>query len=134
MPKERFSGPPSYGLLGVLVFAWIVPLTYFLITLQTPSAGLIVHILKDLSAVKALPGNAPLIVRIDERHHYYLNSKQVPASGLQSAVQEALRHRFDKVVFVYADLDVAYGETLLAIDAVSGTHAQVVLITSRAKE
>jgi biopolymer transport protein ExbD len=134
--KNRFAGLPSFGILGTVICGLTMPIAILVNPFFAAKnyVGLRVHILRDLAMVKAVSGSEPIVLRIDAEHRYYLNSKQVPAKELPAALQEALRLRLDKVVFVYAHPDVDYGETVFAIDAASGAHARVVLITSLAKD
>jgi len=75
--------------------------------------------------VKLAPPN-----EFEDSVHYFVNSKEVMLAGLPGALEELLRYRPDKVVFIQADHQTDYQSVISAIDAVKGARASAVLVTS----
>lgn len=77
-----------------------------------------------------------MIVYVDPdfRHgghpHYFIHSEEIPLARLHDALEEKLRYRPDKVVFIQADPDVEYQSVISAVDAAKSASATVVLVTS----
>jgi biopolymer transport protein ExbD len=129
---KRFATLPNYGFCCSLVYA---PFAFFLmLTGPAPQHGLYVHIIKDLSVVQPFPGAGPLVIRVDEKGHYYLGSKEVSENDLPATLEEALRLRCDKVVYVEGDPDVQYQSVVYAVDIIRGAKAHVVLVSAPAKQ
>ena len=101
--------------------------------------GLRVRLAKDLSQIQPFPGYQPLIMHISltgrnpDHPHYFINSEEVPLSRLHDALEDKLRYRPDKVVFIQADPDAEYQWVISAIDAAKGARATAVLATSAAR-
>ena len=103
--------------------------------------GFKVTSIKDISSIQPFPGYAPLIVHIDfvshneveGSPHYFLNSEEVELATLPGRLEEALRYRPDKVVFIEAGHDTDYQSVISAIDAVKGSGAAAVLVTAPPK-
>jgi len=135
----RFSALPPFGLFCSLLFPGLV---LFMGWANRVGAhpidpiGFIVHSIKDISQVQPFPGIPSLIVRVDPdfRHadhpHYFIHSEEIPLSRLHDALEEKLRYRPDKVIFIQADPDVEYQSVISAVDAAKGAGATVVLATS----
>lgn len=128
---KRFATLPNYGFCCSLIYA---PFAFFLmLTAPATQHGLYVHIIKDLSMVQPFPGAGPLVIRADEKGHYYLASKEFSENDLPAALEEALRLRGDKVVYVEGDPDVQYQSVVSAVDIIRGARAHVVLVSAPAK-
>ena len=138
--SRRISGLPAFGLMGSLFFSCILVTSSLWnpYLLSQREIGFKVTSIKDISSIQPFPGYAPLIVHIDfvshdeveGSPHYFLNSEEVELATLPGRLEEALRYRPDKVVFIEAGHDTDYQSVISAIDAVKGSGAAAVLVTS----
>jgi biopolymer transport protein ExbD len=76
----------------------------------------------------------PMLVQIDGDSlptRLYLNSTRVAWGQLASALRDQLKLRPERVVYVEADEHISWADVMNAMDIVWGTHANVVLLTTK---
>jgi len=137
LPLRRpFSGLPSFGLVGGIVFALVAMVMMIMMGFgaSTPT-GLWVRLL-------AVPQNSdtwtePLVVLVKDagpgqKPHLYVNSKLVAWEDFDRVLKQELSRRRDWVVYVGGDDALAWQDVVNLIDVARGDHATVYLITGTA--
>jgi biopolymer transport protein ExbD len=106
-------------------------------SLHPVTVGLNVHLLK----AGAVPvsrdfGTEPVVLRLKassreytEPPGLYLRSKHVSWSGLEGALQDDLKSRSDRVVYLEGDPEMAYNYAVKAIDIIRRAQGEVVMLT-----
>lgn len=115
------------SVVSTATFCIIVPIAalfnpYFA---EHRSVGLLVHVASDISP---FPANV-LILRIDGRNNFHLNSVPVRRKSLRDELQRALVLPFGNAVFVEGDPEADYQTVIFAIEAVRDAGAQAILVS-----
>lgn len=84
-----------------------------------------VHVAGDISSCQA----NVLILLIDGRNQFHLNSVPVPSESLRDELQRALVLPFGKAVFVEGDSEADYQTVIFAIEAVRDAGGQPILLS-----
>jgi len=134
----RFSSLPPFGLFYSLLLPAFIFL-FALMHLYSTPIGIRVRIMKDIPQFQSA-GYVPLVVYVDlvprkEKiiFRYFLDSKEIPLPELKGVLEEEMRHRPDKLVFIQAHDDVDYQSVVSAVDATKRAGGTAVLVTSPAK-
>ncbi|HEY6251000.1 MAG TPA: hypothetical protein VI685_13650 [Candidatus Angelobacter sp.] len=127
--RPRFTSLPSRGLIS---FSLAVPLiiVMWIRVLTLPKRGIWILSAPMISnRAQPEPWESALVLRIDSRRHYYLNSKLIPHEELPDALVRGLARRAERVVYVDGNRDLEFQEVMDVIDTIRGVQARVVLLT-----
>jgi biopolymer transport protein ExbD len=129
--RKKFSGLPSFGLVGTLSISWLV--FFFVVLAPWPQRGLLVHL------VKPPRGNLarlvePLVVYVQFAGitvvpRIYVNSKSVSWDQLRETLKAELGRRPEWVVYVKGDSNLAYAYVAEVVSIARDLQAKVVLLT-----
>ena len=135
----RTPGLPFYGLLCAQTLCLLIIPAALLFGrvwgYDRHSFGLMVHLSRASSATTMSdPGTEPLVVRIDSKERWYLNSQRVSPSELITLLNQKLGRRPGWFVYLDVDSDLQFGVAVHAIDLIEATQAKVVLLTPNTKK
>jgi len=132
---------PSHSLIPVMLNAfsvsWICVLMTLLIIFQVfgpwPSKGLRIDWIRrsHISAVES-PWGKTMSVYVARSGQFYVNGKVIKRE-LEKALREELGQRAEWTVYVEADYDTPFMDTVYVIDTIQGLGAKVVWITPRTR-
>ena len=71
----------------------------------------------------------PIVLRIDEKGHWFFKGKPVSTSEFAIALRETFRSRPEWLVYIDAHPDLDFGKVELAVDVIEGLHAKAILVT-----
>jgi biopolymer transport protein ExbD len=139
LPFKRYerlrliSEPLNFGLvwgslLMVLMFAYMVEDRW-------PSYGQFVNWgTPRASVVGKSPWPETLVIYVRSPANFLLNGEEVPRAQLRSKLMEQLGKRIVWMVYVEADIDTNFGDTLHAIDVIHSCGAKVIWITPKMRK
>jgi biopolymer transport protein ExbD len=138
--RPQISGLPSFGLVGVMIYAVVAMVMMMLLAWGAPeSKGLRVRLLKQ----GTVPQNsdiltAPLIVQVKDSGlgkapNLYVNSKLIAWEALDRVLKQELSRRRERVVYVGGDGEVDWQSILNLIDVARGDNPTAYLMTGTRK-
>ena len=102
-------------LVLLVIFMLAQPLLQKSIDVQLP-------IEKEEEAAEPAPH---IVLEIDAQGNYYLNTRPLPASQLETRLTEIYASRRDKVLFVKASGELIYQDVIVVMDAARGAGVTV---------
>jgi len=123
---------PQFGTFGSgivfcgMIGAWLVST----IEWRSQSIGIPVHTVHvGAPAASFDPWAQALTIRVNGRHHYFLNAKPISLQEIPPALAQSFKTRANWTVYVKGDPNADYGEVVQAADAIRSAHGRVVLLT-----
>lgn len=125
-PVSEINVTPLVDVMLVLLIIFMVtaPLMMSQLPIKLPKAS--------LQQMGKMPD--PLIVSMDQKGNYYLNSKQVSAQQLPQQLQALARTEPNNVVYVRADKAIPYGRVVDLLQMVGKAGFYKVSLMSRAPQ
>jgi biopolymer transport protein ExbD len=132
-PLRVIHGLPHWGLFcGSLL--WIL-IFIFMILRPLPSKGLFVSWEKRHAVVwEKSPWPDTLEVYIRTPARFFVNGEEVDRNHLRSKLIEQLGRRAEWTVYLEADADSLYRDTVYAIDVIQGCGAKLIWVTPKIRE
>jgi len=123
---------PQFGIFGSgvvfcgMIGAWLVST----IEWRSQSIGIPVHTVHvGAPAASFDPWAQALTIRVNGRHHYFLNGNPISLQEIPLALGQSFKTRANWTVYVKGDPNAGYGEVVQAADAIRSAHGRVVLLT-----
>jgi biopolymer transport protein ExbD len=127
---------PTVGLVLAFICtdALFLPVFMMMGTISWHRWGIMVHVLR-LDAPVASDASQPagILVRVDAKGHYYLDSRQVELTDLPEALEQAFRTRPDRYVYLDGDPNIPFVDAARAMAAIRKAHGDVILLTPGTK-
>ena len=125
-PMAEINVTPLVDVMLVLLIIFMVtaPLMMSQLPIQLPKASL---------QQMGKPPN-PLIVSMDDRGDYYVNSQPVAVARLPEKLRALARRQPDNLVYVRADRSVAYGQVVALLQMVGEAGFYKVSLISQAPQ
>lgn len=137
-PARPFSGFSYIGLITSLTYLVIFIPTWMIFQVSHPTPkGLQVRLVGPGTAAQSSPGIEPLLVRVEHpegsrQPSLFVDSRPVSWEELDEVLQRELKLRPPNwPVYVQGDPELDWGEVAAVIDTITGSHAEVVLLTRK---
>jgi biopolymer transport protein ExbD len=135
--RKPFTGPPAFGLTATLVLFVVLAPMWVLQSLTPARVGFNVHLL--------LPGyqpvSEPVVLQLKMnpgkfagRPRLFLRSGPVAWIELREALEEELKSRPDRVVYLEGDPEMVFDDAVKAMDVIRNLRAEVVMLTPGTKQ
>jgi biopolymer transport protein ExbD len=133
IPVPSLGGDPVRNLptvgLALPLFLFVILAPWMLIeSSHRHPVGLMVRLLGPRTILTKEWGEG-LVVRIDAGNRWYLNSREVAPSQLESALWSELGRQPPRIAYIDGDSNIGFGEVARAIDIIRGQDAKVILLT-----
>ena len=127
--ESESSGAPVIADINVtpMVDVMLVLLIIFMVVTPALLAGFQAQLPQGTYLKERPEEELRTVLGIDRAGNYYLNKRAVPKDAVPvMLVDEFARHPTDKVLFIKADRELAYGEIMQAMDMARSAGARVV--------
>jgi biopolymer transport protein ExbD len=132
-PLPLLHDLPNFGLICGLLF-FVVFFVFTTVTPRTP-AGLFISLGRSQWATAPeSPWPTSLSVYITAQKDFLVNGRPVPRDKLRSELQEKLARSMVWTVYLEADSNTSFGDTVYLIDTIQGLGAKAVWITPKVRQ